>query len=244
MPLKAVIQARQWTLRQPVVTRAPRVVTTNAERRARAHAGSVKKQGIDVDIKAAWAAQDELAVQLAAKHGKKIDWMQAKMMRHGGPKNNRKVHRVSTWNAFLHYHSHQVNEGMYILLHVMSPQTNSPCHSTLSLSLGLSPTRCRCCPHSHPHPRPHLAVPSPLSSHLSVTTLLPICRSPPSHLSVAALSPIYCNPLTHLSLPSCLSVATLSPTFAALGLALTLLCACRCDAALPCALTLTILRTL
>ncbi len=80
----------------------------------------MKKRAIKADIKAAWEAQDELAIQLAAKHSKKVEWMRVRVMRHGGPKNSRKTHRVSAWNTFLHYHSCEVNEGMYIRMHAMS----------------------------------------------------------------------------------------------------------------------------
>ena len=72
---------------------------------------------------------------------------------------------------------------MYILMHVMSHQIDSPCHS--ALSLGLSPT----CRHAHTHTRP-----CPLT-----------CLFPPSRPSVGCcpLCPwaICHRPLAHLHCP-------------------------------------------
>ncbi|KAF8522985.1 hypothetical protein JB92DRAFT_2827420 [Gautieria morchelliformis] len=117
-PSEPSLQTGKWlavkrkTLRQAHVQQKKCTQISRAERRKRALHGAAKRAAIEADIKEAWDTQDKLAKHLAMKHGIKVESMQARLTRHATTKYGRHTRKASSWNAFLHFHSKEVNQDL------------------------------------------------------------------------------------------------------------------------------------
>ena len=67
------------------------------------------------DLQNHWKAQDDLALELATKHKKKASWMREALQRVG--RYGTKKRDVSSYNAWLHMKSMELNEGEYSVFH-------------------------------------------------------------------------------------------------------------------------------
>jgi hypothetical protein len=70
-------------------------------------------KAIKADIQSHWDKQDALAIKLAEKHGKKPEWMRARLIRHVKTKYSQKKSKTSAWNAFLHVRGGKVTQGKH-----------------------------------------------------------------------------------------------------------------------------------